>query len=532
MPILSHTDLEQLGLFREDIQAVSREEQPRFLRNKFIELSLKHHPDKDPNNPRAGENFNNIKNAYERLKDQMAGDEEKIWQDDIMQYYAVAEMDIPSTAFDGQALDDIERTHEALRTEFRFLESEEEKTAFGQYYGPFLNLAQTLAARQEELIRERVACLYAHESETSFVKGFVQDWREMMLRLFGEEFLDDFQYREALATGNLYPVLATRKLLSPVKGVVAIINSAILFLTDGLVYLAKQFLKQVNEIFLDGYSQYINGTLSIKKVGALLLSAGALLALTAVPLYFDFLFMPAVFAFSLPMVTAFLNCMASPVNTLIRPLSHWSGLPVPGLSLLAATAAVTSAYAFSGAALLMSLPQLFQNLSLPLVIYSVVANIQLVLNMYELSPALGVLQGVMQAASWLIALLIPTPRIDLSDPVISAGIFFANLTNCSLLYNFNKFIKNPSAKEAELMDVLPLPTEPVPETVRHATFIGNRRAAHSHRFFNTPENAAFVEARERTPRQKFCSFFGGGEVVRRSQTPDRNESYRLRLAAG
>ena len=58
----------------------------------------------------------------------------------------------------------------------------------------------------------------------------------------------------------------------------------------------------------------------------------------------------------------------------------------------------------------------------------------------------------------------------------------------------------------------------MPESIKSATLIGNKRAAQSHYFFRTPKEAKYIEPHERTFSQQCSSFFGGG-IVNKSAKP-------------
>ncbi len=132
----------------------------------------------------------------------------------------------------------------------------------------------------------------------------------------------------------------------------------------------------------------------------------------------------------------------------------------------------------------------------------------MVKNCYEISPALGIFQGVLLALLIIPSLYIPGPDLEVPSNLIL--IFIANLANASSIYYVNWFLKNIQNAVAAVMEILPLPAEPISETVKEATLQCAKKAQRSHLFFKTPDDAQFIPAEERTFMQKTASFFGGG----------------------
>lgn len=144
-----------------------------------------------------------------------------------------------------------------------------------------------------------------------------------------------------------------------------------------------------------------------------------------------------------------------------------------------------------------------------LLVYTIYGMGKLMIKMYELSPAIAFFQIILVALSSIIQILIPVPIPD-STPVNDLGIFLLCLTMASLTYTTNKKLENMSERDAEMMEILPMPTEPVSATFQQSSLIGYKKANWSHRLFNTPKDADYVKAEERTYAQQWSCFFGGG----------------------
>ena len=96
--------------------------------------------------------------------------------------------------------------------------------------------------------------------------------------------MDDFKYCHALATGYFTNILATRKLLSPIKAIVALLNTINL---------------------------YFNRLASIVIFGFSLLS-------------FDLSLLKLWFSYNC--ISGFLEFLASPVNHIVRPIAEYLGI--------------------------------------------------------------------------------------------------------------------------------------------------------------------------------------------------------------
>ncbi len=498
------TALQILNLTFSDISTLSKEQQRKKIRIAWARLCMQHHPDKGGN----ADTFNEINAAYNlvNIELKLVNDE---YRRDIEQYFIHQEITIPNTAFDLLLQENIEAAYEELSNNFLELTTEKDKNAFGKHYASFLNLAQSLHKVRDEYNKERVNYLYAQEHE-ALKQLLTREWRELIIRLFAEEYLDDFQYRHALASGDLWPILATRKLVSPVKCIAAILASISLFISLPIQYFLKQVSSKTAQDFMRQVHSIQQGNIDFNDLLITGLKIIGLLALITVPFYLAPTL--ASFAICLPVISTLLEIIACPVNKLIRPITAYTGIPGPAVASFLFAAAIT--LAALSPLLFPSLMAILKLLTIPLILYSLYGICRLIYNLYQINPALAAFQAFVLAVSITVSLLLPIP-MDPNAAITVVTDFLTSLFCCSVLYHTNNFVENLSEGIAAKMDILPLPQETVPEIIQQATLVGNKKAAQSHRFFNTPKNAEYQE--ERTESQKMYNFFGGESALKTSQ---------------
>ncbi|PJD93038.1 MAG: hypothetical protein CK423_08115 [Legionella sp.] len=148
-------------------------------------------------------------------------------------YFESVDVHIPHTMFSLLQRDQIKQSYDTLLERFSALTTEEEKTEFAQRNANFINLAQSLKNSQAAF-----DYFFGHhlflKSKEAWYGQFIHQWRIQTIQLFGIEGLDDFQYRHALATGELKTILAIEKLCSPIKIIVFLINSILLLMSTAL----------------------------------------------------------------------------------------------------------------------------------------------------------------------------------------------------------------------------------------------------------------------------------------------------------
>lgn len=271
---MNESDLKILELSPTDLIDLSDEQKEAKIKVQYRRMALRFHPDKNKNDPQASEHFQKINAAYTALRRSNTE-----CHSEIHTFSNHQEIIIPDTAFSLLLEENIEAAFDALNHQFRMLHSEQEKKEFRDYYGRFLNLAYSLEKKRTSLQANRGKYFYEHIN-APLNSRVTYEWRNLIIRLFAEEYLDDFKYRHALATGDFTDILATRKLLSPIKAIVALLNTINLFLpmvilVPPLLYFKPSLLKL-----------WINYNC----------------------------------------ISRFLEFLASPVNNIVRPIAEYSGI--------------------------------------------------------------------------------------------------------------------------------------------------------------------------------------------------------------
>ena len=505
----SSSDLAILDLEQQDLDHLSHEEQTSKLRRQWYLLSRRYHPDRNPGHE---ERFHAVTEAYNRL---IAG-EPSLYEHEITPYYTAEEVVIPQTAFDLTHQEGIQLTHEALLRQFSTLRTEDAKKRFATYYAPFLNLATSLE-RQQSTLNHRRPQLFFEQSQENFWQRFLRDWRISMLKIFGEEYLDDFLYRQALSTGDLWPILATRKYCNVLKWLIAIFNSLSLFGIHAASYLLEVITLRV---FLEFHREY---SAQQRNVHALAISVAKIIAI-GVACVLPFYVIPniAYYLFSLSFLVRVLEVIASPVSQYVRPVSARLGCSEKMLSLLSmlggsllATTCVLNMSMF-----LAALPTVLSVLNIFTILYMMYACVKLIRLMYELQPALAILQVILFAVAILIQILFPLPT-SMTEPTLKNlfGAVLLNLSTCAILDLANTKLEDMSAYQAELMEILPLPEEPVSSQLQTACLLGYNKASWSHRLFQTPKDAPSISLEKARARNSIWTCLWG------SARPEQKDVY-------
>ena len=491
--------LQTLELSPRDLENLTEEQQKKKIRKQWSNLCLRYHPDKNPGHVAE---FDAVMTAYKTLTKV-----EENYQHEIEDFLTPEVINIPYHAFDLTQQEGILTSYDHLLLDFSRLRTPSAKKAFATHYAPFLSLGRSLGTQQDVINKNRVDSLFRQMQET-LAQRLKREWRILILRLFAEEFFDDFQYRQALATGNLYPILATAKLLSPIKLLVAVINSLILVACCSANYVYQDVLQHIVNDFIRQYGSPQNSTLREK-----LLLAVKILALTgvlALPAYVAPVW--ACYAFALPLITRLLELLASPVNQGVRPFAarlNCSPILLTVMTSVAGTLMLVMGFIHANtvaSSLLIIAPWVILILN----VYMVYNFIQLIRKLYELMPSLAIFQIIFLVGSIALQILFPPP-VPSSTAVNIFGELLMLLSICSILEIANYQLENRSATAAEMIEKLPLPEEgPIDVSLQEASLLGYKTATWSHRLFNTPKDAEYIRPEERTSQQQWASFFGGG----------------------
>ena len=294
---MNESDLKILELSPNDLIDLSDEQKEDKIKSQFRSMSRRFHPDKNPDDPQATEHYQKIIAAYRALS---CSNTE--CHSEIHTFSNHQEIIIPDTAFSLLLEENIEAAFNNLNYQFRML-SEQQKNEFHVYYESFLNLAYSLEKNRTSLQANRAEYFYEHMNAPLYSR-FTYEWRNLIIRLFAEEYLDDFKYRHALATGNFTDILATRKLLSPIKVIVALLNTINLSICISAGYLLATFIQKLVQDFSGEFNKE-RGERNILKCAMIAVQMLALPSIAGLCAYFA----PSVMiiGFSLPFISNFLE---------------------------------------------------------------------------------------------------------------------------------------------------------------------------------------------------------------------------------
>lgn len=482
----SINDLRTLELQPQDLDNLTEEEQKKILRDKWRVLCLRYHPDKSIG---FRDQYEAVIEAYNRL----TSSEQNHYQHDIMCYFTPTDVPIPIEGFDLTQQEGINMAYDALLTQFSNLRSESVKKKFVQYYEPFLNLAISLEKQHDALNHKRSDHFY-EQSQESYKQKYTREWRLLVLRIFAEEYLDDFLYREALGMGNIWPILATRKLLNPLKWITCALNTAILFGLYGGQYLLEIVIK---DWFLEFLTVYNDTNRSWYSIAQITLNLLAFSALSLLPFYI----MPSIafYLMSLPLVWRFLEITASPNSKYIRPCSKLLGHSEKNLSIASMTAlGLIAVFSFFNMSMVLaSLPFILSGLNILTSLYMLYSVVKLIKLTYQIQPALAVFQIILLVAPIFLQFIFPLPE-SLGAPTLANlfGRLLSTLSSCTILEIANSKLQDMSAYQGELMEILPLPKEPIRSELKTACLLGYKKAIWSHRLFNTSKDATSLSIEE------------------------------------
>lgn len=426
MPHYAPDHLKTLEIDPDDFYLLAEDVQIRTIKQAYRKLSAKYHPDK----PDTGNNdtFVAINKAYRALTD----DGVALSVDyAINSYFRKTALSVPLTGFDLFMEEQIKEAFQGLLKEFDALGSEKEKQQFAEYYAPFLTIAEKLEEEAEPRMKARTDSFRQME----LLNYLLLETRKLAIRLFAEESLDDFSYREFMAFGlkSSKPFFATRKLLSPLKWIAAIIGAL--------------------DILTRGTADYI----AENNFG------------TAFIAYF----------FTAPFYAAHvvIELLASPVNQISRPLSDLIGLPPAVFTSLIGAISLSVIYELMMGAISLSLTSAmlfvpYVNMALGL--YSLYSTYELCLLVEKRGSSADALALACAFSFVCVFLMIP------SDTLISN---FLNLVgNLCAINKITEIVGRTT-------DEYPFAQEVISEELREATLLGYKTAHQSHRFFNTPKEA-------------------------------------------
>lgn len=316
--------LQQLNLLPSDLgQRSSDDDKIKFIRLTWLSLCQQ---------AKSLDEVTKCTNAYQDLvPDNFVSEHE------ISNYYTATTTNIPHWCLNIIQRDQIIQSYENLLVTFSQLETENEKQDFGALHADFLNLVHAINRDHSEFERYLAGFLFAINQNLR-ARILIQ-WRLFIIRLFGKEGRDDFQYSYALVTGSLWPILAKEKLISPIKLFVAIINTPIIIISNIINYLL-----QLHWGIGLGFS-----LLSFNPITILIIQ--------------------------LSYIAQILEKLACPYNQIIQPLSTYTQWSAQTTSALVGISGFALSYGALYTPLLASLAALFPYIQLLMLGYIVYANL-------------------------------------------------------------------------------------------------------------------------------------------------------------
>lgn len=386
---------------------------------------------------------------------------------DIHNYYPHTHVEVHHAALSFSQREQIELSYQALLVEFSNLETEVDKQNFATRHREFISLANALRLTRknfESFFAFYLQALYGKRLE-SLSGRIIYQWRLSMIRLFGIEGLDDFQYRNALATGQLMPILEKSKLYSPVKLLIAFVSSVIIVIQMSLNYV------------LDWHSML--------RIGFSLLSFHPIVMLLV----------------QLPRISQILEMVACPNNQIIRPLCAYSQWSAPSVTALLSVAGLFIVYGVICTSLLTTLVSLLPYLQMMMLAYFLYSIGKLCVPFFRQS----ILEGMQFLITFgLIFALVTSIKMYLANTIDATIITLPKdqskqwLTMLGLYSMLTVMTSMPEEPLAQIKS-LPKACVVIPENVSEAIKTRYNKANLSSLFFNTPRDVETIRPTEENP---------------------------------
>ena len=434
--------LENLKLKPSDLDGLSEEEKIQKIRSQWMALCIQAKDESEAHN---------YTHYYHLLISNYRSSHP------INNYLEQQTVTVNHTTHDLAQREQIKKAYQDLLAEFSQLSTELEKQNFARLHANFLSLAQALEITQNSFDDFFAQYLYLQQKKTLQAR-IIELWRLQMIRIFGIEGLDDFQYRHALATGELRSILAKDKLFSPIKLLVALINSLILILTTSF-----DFILSYHPSLRIGFFFLLRHPLAILMV-------------------------------QLPKIAQILEMLACPTNQIIRPLCTYSRWSPQSISLLLSATTLAVLYGAFFTTMLAKLTALLPYIALAFFAYFIYEIGKQCLAFFKQSFETGLISTATIITMFAIQAYIGQALNSgqTLNSVQAPSVARQWLRMFSLFSLVTLLTKGPQNMTISL-DMLPLPSpnQPIPETIRDT--MQSRCTAHlSHRFFNTPKEAQAI----------------------------------------
>ncbi len=489
-------------------------------------LALKYHPDrnKDIN---ANDKFMLIQEAYEYLLKPM---EKEAAEQDFMQYFPSVRVPFELSSIDLRLELQIKEEFDDLLLRFSRLTTEEQKQTFARNHQNFVSIARKVEEYANDLSELRY---------TQFVdlyEGFFNKisyfWRTNMLTLFGEELLDDLVYREAIALGNWYPVLAYRKLFNPIKLCAAVILTLIAPLKA--TYIQMQVMLSHHITYLSG--MWDKEDITLDDAGDMLFSMFIVALITFGPLAMLFYTYTA-YAFMalccIPLLNSLCFSLACPTNQLIRPLLSFFelhdsvGYYMPLILPLLATGLVIGITYLIPMITASIIPMVVLTISYACEFYIFYALARLIYASFQVSILMGLLSLISVVASIAVSsLFAPTAFAALT----ALQVMLLNVSSAVLFYGLLCIVDQGSEFVNGILLKLAMPTQLMSDEFKNTINKVIKSTAYSEEFFNTQKDAKPVAHHERSFWRQTQSFFGFYPTENKQEKCADNETVTLMVS--
>lgn len=486
--------LETLEFSFEEIAALSeldKETVFKAVSKQKRKLSLNYHPDKNKNDPQLTQKFLAMTKAYEAL---INTDEIR---PSILDGIPPFDYPIPLDCIDLRIEEQIDDYFEKISFAYSALSAPEAKKNFVKEHESFLQFIIWLNKHRSEIHERRSEAFYQTISEPSLSRTLYQDWNKLVLQLFAEENLDDITYREAIALGNLWPILAVRKLLSPLKWLCFLVFSAYNLLTTVLSHFLTKLFKT---ILADVKNLFSDWSRILPLIGAV--------ALLVVMFSIPSLLLPVALSqvlLSLPLLTRGLFYLANPINHLIRPIAEYFNISAVPVGILTAGLGIAAG---AGLAVLFSFSSIITMLLVLaeiLAVTTAISSFAVIKKLYDVAPAIAIILGIIELVSLLM------PKVPTAAETVLEGLM-ACLPHLSALginvLAYNR-LSNLKERLSDEYSTLPLPEQNASELVKHVVEQATQKKYWSHTLFNTPEQQKVNPLKENKAWHSM-GFFGEG----------------------
>ncbi|MDX2345274.1 MAG: J domain-containing protein [Legionella sp.] len=487
---LDQASLTTLGITQNDLDGKSVGAIKALISRQYKIAALKYHPDRGVGSDSG--KFRLVCEAYATLTD-------------VFGRYTVdlaenAGIYIPLGTFNLVMEEEVERIYNELTLELSMEKDDSSRHAFEKKHKKFFSLAKCLQENRDEFQRHRISMLWQQVYKTPVLHTLVLDWRKLVIRLFGQEYLNDFQYREALRSGDLWPILDNTKLMLPTKWLAFIVNSVLLGLS---------LIHQIpNAPIFSSLSQSTKSMIGFALFFSLSILLPSPISLLIIGVY---------------LIQDIVLALACPYNRLFMPLkTYLSARKNEEILKDIAIAGILTAGLLCAAVSAVFLPP-----SQFIILVGLALRVWNIRQMYAMSDANNKLTGtrdnflstvvtintVLQCLAIAVETALFFYGIHLQIhhlPQPTAGLSWGDycidlLCNNFLLYDITKKLEHIDDIVAEMTEQLPLPEAAVSENIQKIYTSMPTHATQSHYFFNTPKNA---QPKNAAPEEEFLGTQG------------------------